>query len=310
MTDHPEKNSNLWYIKKAGKVTGPFPVKLIGSYLVLGRIDLDTVVSTDQDKWIPVGRLPSLIPDELKAANTVDGKASLRQAKLREDERRGELRREAPNKEGKERAEHERREAVDRRKNSEKVSKSYLHLKADLAAKKIKAKKRTILGIVFITIAVTVMIVSFFFVEPNEVLQKTDCSIKAGPNIDWSGCRKDNINLRSKNLQKSNLHSIRMQSAILIRTKLIDVNLSYSNLEKSNLSYANLTNSLLVGANLNKANLSNVVLVGANLSYADLTGANISSVQVLNTRFDNAIWVDGSQCARQSIDRCIPLKSK
>lgn len=315
MSDQAENNSNLWYIKKSSKITGPFPVKLLGSYLVLGRISLHTLVSTDQEKWIAIGRLPSLIPDEIKNASTAEGKVTLKQARSREDERRGDHRRdinrrEDPNKEGKERAENDRREAADRRQNNEEVSKSYLHLKEDLSAKKIKAKKRVVIGSIVLTITVVALMLSFFFVKPLELIQKTDCSVKAGPNIDWSACNKNSLSLSSANLQNSNLHSTHLNGAFLIRTNFTDANLSYSNLSNSNLSNANLSNSRLVGANLNNANLSGANLSGADLSYADLRKATITNAQVLNTRFDNAIWIDGTLCARQSIDRCIPVTSK
>ena len=315
MSDQADKNSNLWYIKKSSKITGPFPVKLLGSYLVLGRISLQTLVSTDQEKWIAIGRLPSLIPDEIKNASTAEGKVSLQRAKSREDERRGDHRRdinrrEDPNKEGKERAENNRREAADRRQNNEEISKSYLHLKEDFSAKKTRAKKRVVIGSVILTITVVILMLSFFFVKPLELIQKTDCSVKAGPNIDWSACNKNSLSLSSKNLQNSNLHSIHLNSAYLTKTNFTSANLSYSNLSNSNLSNSNLSNSRLVGANLNNANLSGANFSGADLSYADLRKAIITNVKVLNTRFDNAIWIDGTLCARQSIDRCVPVTTK
>lgn len=315
MSDQADNNPNLWYIKKSSKITGPFPVKLLGSYLVLGRISLQTLVSTDKEKWIEISRLPSLIPDEIKKGSTAEGKVFLQQAKSREDERRGDLRRdvnhrEDPNKEGKEKAEHNRREAADRRKNREEVSKSYLHLKEDFSAKKNRAKKRVVIGTVILTISVVLLMLSFFFVKPLELIQKTDCSVKAGPNIDWSACNKNSLSLSSKNLQNSNLHSIHLNSAYLAKTNFMGANLSYSNLSNSNLSNANLSNSRLVGANLNNTNLSGASLSGADLSYADLRKAVITNVKVLNTRFDNAIWVDGTLCARQSIDSCVPVTTK
>ncbi len=305
MSDQSSNNPNLWYIKKQGEITGPFPAKLVGSYLVLGRIDLDTLVSTDQNKWIPIGRLPSLIPDEVKNADSVEGRARLHQAKLREDERRGDTRRE--HEADKARADNDRRAAADRRQNSEEVSKSYLHLKADISAKRVKEKKRKLVGIVVLVLVVSSLMLSFLFVEPLKLIQKTDCTVKAAPEIDWSACNKKNINLVSKDLQKSNLHSTHLNGALLIKANLTAANLSYANLENSNLSAANLKNTLLIGANLNNSNLSNADLSGADLSYADLRNANIKNVQVLHTRFDNALWTDGTRCARQSIDRCIPV---
>ena len=305
MNDHLHNKPDLWFIKSKGKVTDPFPVKLIGSYLVLGRIDLDTPVSIDQEKWIPISRLPSLIPDEVRLSHTVEGRAGLEQARSREDERRSDTRREQANRRDKERAESDRREAADRRQNNEKVSKSYMKLRADLSANRIKAKKIRLFSLVVLFLVVISLMVSFLFVEPVGITESVDCSSKAAPNVDWHSCNKNSIDLVSKSLQKSNLHSIHLNSALLINTNFTEANLSYASLQNANLSNAILKGALLVGANLNNANLSYADLSGVDLSYADLRNAVLSNTQVLNTKLDNAIWLDGRRCAKQSIDKCV-----
>lgn len=305
MNEQSDKKPDHWHIKKQGKVTGPFPVKLIGSYLILGRIDLDTLVSVDKDKWIPIGRLPSLIPAELKNSASVAGKADLHRARLREDERRGDSRRDGPNRRNAERADEDRRQARDRRQNDEEVSPSYLKLKADFSARRNLAKNRKIIGAVVVLILVSALVGGFFLIDPVSTIQKTDCSVKAGAGIDWQSCNKNNIDLVSKNLSKSNLHSVRLNNALLVKAQLSEANLSYASLESANLSQANLSKAKLVGANLNNANLTKANLVAADLSYADLSNAVLLNVHVLNTRFDHAIWTDGRLCGRGSIDQCV-----
>lgn len=305
MNDPLHNKPDLWFIKNKGKITGPFPVKLIGSYLILGRIDLDTPVSLDQKKWIPISRLPSLIPEEVKYSHTVEGRAGLEQSKSREDERRSDTRREQANRRDKERADSDRREAADRRQNNEKVSKSYMKLRADFSANRVKVKKIRLVSLLVLFLVVFSLMVSFLFLEPLETTQSVDCSSKAGPNVDWHSCNKNSIDLVSKNLQKSYLHSIHLNGALLIKTNFTEANLSYANLENANLSNAILKNAVLVGANLNNANLSYADLSGVDLSYADLRNAVLSNTQVLNTKLDNAIWIDGRRCARQSTDKCV-----
>jgi len=305
MSEPLDKKPDHWFIKNQGKVTGPFPVKLIGSYLILGRIDLDTLVSIDKAKWIPIGRLPSLIPAEFKNVSSVEGKVDLHRAKLREDERRGDSRRDGPNRRNSERVEDDRRRANDRRQNDEEVSTSYLKLKADFSARRNLAKHRKVIGAVAVLVLVASLAGGFFLIDPVITIQKTDCTVKAGAGIDWQSCNKNNIDLVSKNLTGSNMHSIRLNGALLVKTQLSEVNLSYASLESANLSQANLSKALLVGANLNNTNLTKANLVAADLSYADLSNAVLLNVQVLNTRFDHAIWTDGRRCARGSIDQCI-----
>jgi len=305
MSDPSDRKKDYWYIKKEGKVTGPFPAKLIGSYLILGRIDLETPVSVDKDKWIPIGKLPSLIPEEFRNRNSVNGKVDLRRAKLREDERRGDSRRDGENRRSTDRSENDRRDSTDRRQNNEAVSTSHLKLKADFSAQRDVARHRKVIGGIVALMLVLAVALSFFLIDPASTIQKTDCMIKAGIGIDWQSCNKNNTDLVSQNLSGSNLHSIRLNGAFLVNTQLTDANLSYAGLEAANLSQANLNNALLVGADMRNANLTKASLMGADLSYADLSNAVLLDVQVLNTRFDNAIWTDGRRCSRGSVDQCI-----
>ena len=305
MNDQSHNKQGLWYIKKQEKVTGPFPVKLIGSYLILGRIDIDTLVSTDKDKWIPIGRLPSLIPDEVKHLSSAHGKDHLHQAKLREDERRGDSRRNLEDRPEPDQENDNRRQSNDRRQNDEKISEAYLKLKADISENRNKAKKLKVYGVSVLIVVLVALLTGFLLTDPMIITTKTDCLAAAAPGVDWRSCNKNSVDLISKNLQQSNLHSANLTGALLVRSNLTEADLSYANFENANLSQANLQNALLTGANLNNANLTGTGLSGADLSYADLRNAKLSNVRVLNTRFDNAIWIDGSRCARPSIDQCM-----
>ncbi|MDH5393466.1 MAG: pentapeptide repeat-containing protein [Gammaproteobacteria bacterium] len=305
MSSVSAKKPNLWYINKQGKVTGPFPAKLIGSYLILKRIDVDTLVSVDKNNWIPIEKLPSLIPDEVKNAHTVEGRLVLNKARLREDEREGDMRRDNENRRDKNRTSEERRDIAGRRHNNEEVSAAYLKLKADFSSQRKKVKHRRVYGFTGIAVVVALLVFGFIFTDPAQPVRQTDCAVKAAANIDWQSCNKSNIDLISSNLSASNLHSTVLNDALMVKTDLSFANLSYASLLNANLSHANLQAAKLVGANLNSANLSNTDLSGADLSYADLSNAIVSNVKVENTRFDNALWTDGRRCMRPSIDRCV-----
>ena len=56
---------------------------------------------------------------------------------------------------------------------------------------------------------------------------------------------------------------------------------------------------------LRRATLRNAVLDGADLRAADLTGAHVAGISLVGARMDSALWVDGSQCAANSIGECV-----
>ena len=82
------KNKGRWYIRVKSKVHGPFPNQLIGSYLILGRINLNTEVSQDEENWSPVNNYKALVPEVVLNAHTPEGAKALMLARVREDERR------------------------------------------------------------------------------------------------------------------------------------------------------------------------------------------------------------------------------
>lgn len=304
MNESSSKKPDIWFIKKQGKITGPFPVKLIGSYLILGRIDLDTLVSVDKTQWIPVGRLPSLIPAELKPQAGGD---ELQRARLREDERRGDSRRgDQQSRRTSERNEEERRENNDRRHNEEEVSLAYQNMRKDFSASRQQEKKMARYGTIFVFLIALAVLASFFLIEPAQEIKTADCNTLLGAGIDWRSCNKNNADLVAADLTDAKLNSILFQRAVLVKARLIRADLSYANLESANLQKANLQSARLVGANLNNASLLGADLRQADLSYADLTHAILTSANLEAAIFDHAIWVDGQHCGKGSVGGCVP----
>ena len=82
-----KSNKGCWYIKRGEKIQGPFPNKLIGRFLILGRITQDTLVSQDQNNWSEVSQYPAMVPEVVKEAGTPQGDRALMLARIREDER-------------------------------------------------------------------------------------------------------------------------------------------------------------------------------------------------------------------------------
>ena len=63
-----------------------------------------------------------------------------------------------------------------------------------------------------------------------------------------------------------------------------------------------------MGAGLRNADLSYANLRGADLGYADLRGANLGAADLSGAKLDNAIWIDGNECAAGSVGECKPVR--
>jgi len=72
-------------------------------------------------------------------------------------------------------------------------------------------------------------------------------------------------------------------------------NMAYAEITESDLNYTNLERVRLIGANLKDADLS----------YADISNALFTGANMSNTKFDNAIWIDGQVCKKNSIGSCL-----
>ena len=51
---------NLWYVRKAGGVEGPFPAGALVQDRLLGRLDPNDLVSSDRENWQPFDAWPQL----------------------------------------------------------------------------------------------------------------------------------------------------------------------------------------------------------------------------------------------------------
>ena len=73
--------------------------------------------------------------------------------------------------------------------------------------------------------------------------------------------------------------------------------MAYAEITESDLNYTNLERVRLIGANLKDADLS----------YADISNALFTGANMSNTKFDNAIWIDGQVCKK--INRVLPNRT-
>jgi hypothetical protein len=286
-------------------------------------------VSVDQRKWQSISSLPELIPEELKADLSIpENQEKLRLARLREDERRHGDRRQLSGEELEE-AIRKRRSGKERRDSEtiEALRHRLIKTKTNQLLRSEKKSYRTAAITLSIGVALILGIAMMYSPTP-QVVAENHCELAAQPNVDWSNCRFEGLQLMAVDLHGASLQNTSLIAAKLRGANLSQAQMSYSNLLNADVSNTNLTNAILVGAVLRKADLSAADLQGSDLSYAILqdvdlsnanlrdanlahvmlTGANITNTNLSGAKLDSAIWLDNTICAPGSVGRCVPLR--
>ena len=287
-----DSTKGRWYVRKGERIQGPFPNQLIGSYLILGRIDLDTEVSQDQQNWAAVKNYPALVPDVVLNADTPEGHKALMMARIREDERRAKTQTSAD-------------ELDERRVDEDQIVKLHRQLRDDVLKRYRVKPGLTQRHAIILAFIASVLLVILLIYRPADDSVSADCSALARPGVNWSGCNKQGQTLTGLDLSGVNFKSTQLNGVDLIRSRLDDSDLSYANLSQANLQQTTLRNSRLVGANLSMANLQGADLQNADLSFAELQGARFQGANLANARFDHALWINGQQCLPGSIGACM-----
>lgn len=288
-------NKGRWYLQHNNKVQGPFPNKLIGSYLILGRINLDTLISQDKKNWSSVSNYSAMVPDVVKEAGTKQGDRALMLARIREDERSS--------------AKPDDENIDERREDEEQLMQLHRQMRDDVyKTRQFKPQKKLIY--IGVSGLLVLMLGGFYFSQSSQNIKLADCNASAKPSINWSGCNKQGENLRNRNLQQINFRGAKLQNADLSGAQLQASDLAYANMSQSILISAQLQNSNLKGANLRRANLQSANLSGANFSYAELVGSQLQGANLTQAIFDHAIWVNGETCLSGSVGACLLPVSK
>ncbi|MCW8933668.1 MAG: pentapeptide repeat-containing protein [Gammaproteobacteria bacterium] len=283
-------NKGRWYIKQGERVQGPFPNKLIGSYLILGRITQDTLVSQDKNNWSPVSDYPAMVPEVVKEAGSTLGDRALMLARIREDERSSKL--------------NEAGDFDNRREDEDQLMQLHRQIRDDVQqGYSVKSHARIVYSSIAILLLLT--LIGFFISNGGESVKLADCDALPKPGINWAACNKQGEVLRNLNLQQVNFRSAKLQTADLSAAQLQGADLAYADLSQAILISARLMNSNLKGANLRRANLMGADLSGANLSYAELVGCNLQGSNLKQAIFDHAIWVNGEKCLPGSVGACL-----
>lgn len=290
-----KSNKGRWYIKQGERVQGPFPNKLIGSYLILGRITQDTLVSQDNHNWAPAKNFPAIVPEVVKEAGTVQGDRALMLARIREDERSSQSTSDPA---------YDGDEFDDRRDDEEQMVQLHRQIRDDMQEHYNKGPRKRI---VYLTVAglLLLTLIGVYITKSGDEVRLADCNIPAQPGINWSGCNKQGEVLRNRNLRKVNFRNAKLQAVDFSATKLQGADLAYANLSQSILVSAQLQNSNMKGANLRRANLRGANLSSANLSYAEMVGSQLQGANLKQAIFDHAIWINGEKCLPGSVGACL-----
>ena len=300
------QTDKLWYTRRGGKVRGPFPARQVTRYILLGRVREDDELSQDQDSWAPVHDCIDLIPEEMKKLETEADFLRLERARMREDERQRENRRGLTQRLSP--VSIERRRASDRRRAESEAMLRHRHLRsALLQAGERGGRRPTLRAFAALCAGLLIVIGALYQLTPPRFPQTADCRAAPRPHVNWNNCRLAGLVAEGVDLSGAWGRNMDLSGAFLAGSRLIGADLAFTTLNVADLRHADLRNARLTGAGLQDADLRGAVLAAVDFSYADLRGARLNNADLLEARFDNAIWVDGTQCAANSVSQCVPI---
>lgn len=290
----------LWYVRRHGRMAGPFPKAQIAEYLLVGKLSRSDEISEDKAHWGTIqqsGQFPIEQTSEQLAAATPEENAW-------ETERA--------------RAKHrwlDERLYADGEALTEAVTggDTYETLRHDnqvtqamvMAAREQRPK--LIYGVVaFIVIGLMVAGVWYggkgqglTIVPPQLPSSKPDCNAK-GATVNWEGCVKTGIDLRGAKMKQSNFNAAKLDNA-----DFSGADLSYATMARASLRAANMEGAILQAADFRGADLTGANLGTSDLRYADFVDAKIDGLRLEGAKLDRASWIDGRICAEGSVGECL-----
>ncbi|MEW5892060.1 MAG: pentapeptide repeat-containing protein [Pseudomonadota bacterium] len=287
-----------WYVRKNGKMAGPFPHAQIEEYLILGRLVRSDEISHDRETWVSIqdsGYFPETPKGEQmpQAADEITWQEERARARHRwlderlysDSEAAAERRRAQPEPEPLQALRHDHQ------------------LTTQLMRAERSRRPKLWLGLLaLITVALAAGGIWYGqgegMVLVKAQLGPPDCKA-SGPGVNWAGCDKTAANLRGAPLRHSRLDRSKLDEA-----DLQQADLSFASLAGASLRAANLEAAVLRAADFTDADLTGANLGASDLSYATFSGARLEGVRLEGARLDKAAWVDGRICAEGSVGAC------
>jgi uncharacterized protein YjbI with pentapeptide repeats len=295
-----DKKQNLWYIRRADKVKGPFPSGTLRRFILLGRINPTDQVSMDRKSWQDVMQVPEVVPREVRKAAAEGHLDDVLPVRLSEDERTGvERRRKA------DASNYANQRKAQRRKDEPELVQRHRNAKQVLLQEAKQRRRTPYFGIAASGILVLVLIGAGLYIgSPNDI-PDPDCSAKAGPGVNWRSCYLDAVSAESANLEGAILNSSILRMAKLTGSIFRQADMQYADMSGSDLSYSEFNSARMKGINLQNVDLTNADLTNADLTYANLKNSRLGGARIDGARLEKAIWTDGTVCAAGSVGRCL-----
>lgn len=281
----------LWYVRKAGRVTGPFPAPQIAEGLRAGEILALDEVSLDGNQWEQVAESVFLKEPKPLPAERVDGVDEAWRAEREKARRR--WRDDGPTPEAGAEVmatpilDTIRLQALD---NDHETTSA-------LIAARARRRPPWLVGLLALLV-LGLLAVIVWRGQRNDLIQTPihltgDCAASVARGASWARCDKRASQLARAEMQSMNLLATRLDDA-----NLNGANLSYANLASASLRNANLSGANLVGANLDGADLTGADLSQADLRYATFRGAHLEGTRLEGAMFGKTVWRDGGLCDR------------
>ncbi|HEB95867.1 MAG TPA: pentapeptide repeat-containing protein [Sedimenticola thiotaurini] len=300
MADDETRTRPLWFLRREGRVTGPFPSGAIRRFVVLGRVGLEHEVSNDRRHWQLIRNLPEVIPPEIRRAMEAGDPEGLLPERLREDERTGLERRRS----NRELPGATPRRSGDRRQEEPELLKKHRLAKTELRASR-QRRRFPLLPTLALIVLFGIAIGYGFYLGRPSMVEEPDCTAKPAPGVNWRNCRLDGLVAESSDLQRARIGNAMLRGARLSGSRFNGADLQYADLGNADLSYAEFRDARMKGVGLSGSDLTSADLTGADLSYANLQGARLGGTILDGARLDNAIWSDGRTCRPGSVGVCL-----
>lgn len=288
---------HLWYVRKKGDISGPFPAPQIRQMFSLGEIDLRDQVSLDGQQWFTV--MESNVLDN-GSAKPSRGRPMVGESDEEWQREREKARLRWLNDAVEVRAEEDRPrdEVSSRLRQHEEETRALL-------TRERNRRPAILAGMASVVVILIIGLAVWFGQSGQQTIQASltgkvrNCELPPAEGVTWMGCNKDDADLRGANLKNAVLARARFE-----RAELIAADLSYANLDGANMRGANLRGAVLRGASMTQADLTGADLSGANLEFAVMTGAYLEGVRLDGASLRRSTWVDGRICGDDSVGSC------
>jgi hypothetical protein len=289
MTQH------LWYVRRRGVTSGPFPARQLRETFSLGQLDLRDEVSLDGHAWLKL-----LETDILDVEHTPVHAAEPEDDDWRREREKAKLRWISNSDEpgvGDERV-------ISSDETSDRLRRHEAETRTMLDAQSHK-RPAFVAGLAMVLILLLIGVGVWMGQSGDTKIQASvasrvrNCNQPPTEGVNWSGCNKIGAVLSHVDMRNADL-----SGGHFGRADFAGADLSYANLGFADLRGANLKNAVLKGAALNQTDLTGADLSGADLSFAVMNGAVVNGVRLDGASLAQSTWIDGRVCGEQSVGTC------